>query len=67
MKRNRLVTLYNMDATRTVLASLISILIGLAVGSVIVLIVGMSSSNLSAKSTWEGIRLVLFGILSTGP
>ena len=66
MKRNRLVTLYNMDATRTVLASLISILIGLAVGSVIVLIVGMSSSNLSAKSTWEGIRLVLFGILSTG-
>ena len=66
MKPNRLVTLYNKDGTRTVLASIISILIGLAVGSIIVLIVGLTSSSLSGKSTWEGIRLVLFGILSTG-
>lgn len=66
MKPNRLVTLYNKDGTRTVLASIISILIGLAVGSIIVLIVGLTSSSLSGRSTWEGIRLVLFGILSTG-
>ena len=64
--KERLTTLYNKDGTRTVLASVISILIGLAVGSIIVLIVGLTSSNLSGRSAWEGIRLVLFGILSTG-
>ena len=64
--KERLTTLYNTDGTRTVLASVISILIGLAVGSIIVLIVGLTSSNLSGRSAWEGIRLVLFGILSTG-
>ncbi len=64
--RERLTTLYNKDGTRTVLASILSILIGLAVGSIIVLIVGLTSSNLSGRSAWEGIRLVLFGILSTG-
>lgn len=64
--KERLTTLYNKDGTRTVLASILSILIGLAVGSIIVLIVGLTSSNLSGRSAWEGIRLVLFGILSTG-
>ena len=37
--KERLTTLYNKDGTRTVLASILSILIGLAVGSIIVLIV----------------------------
>ena len=64
--KQRLTTLYSKDGTRTVLASILSIIIGLAVGSVIVLIVGLTNSSLSGKSTWEGIRLVLFGILSTG-
>ena len=64
--KERLTTLYNKDGTRTVLASILSILIGLAVGSIIVLIVGLTSSNLSGRSAWEGIRLVLFGIPSTG-
>ena len=48
------------------LASILSIIIGLAVGSIIVLIVGAASANISGASTWDGIRLVLFGILSTG-
>ena len=64
--KERLTTLYNKDGTRTVLASILSIIIGMAVGSIIVLIVGFTSSSLSGRSTWEGIRLVLFGILSTG-
>ena len=38
--KERLTTLYNRDGTRTVLASVISIIVGLAVGSLIVLIVG---------------------------
>ena len=64
--RERLTNLYGKDGTRTVLASILSIIIGLAVGSIIVLIVGVVSSNISGSSTWDGIRLVLFGILSTG-
>lgn len=57
---------FNKEGTRSVLASLISIVIGLLVGSLLILIVGMTSKNLSLTSAWEGIRLVLFGIFSTG-
>ena len=64
--RERLTNLYGKDGTRTVLSSVISIVIGLAVGSLIVLIVGAASANISGASTWDGVRLVLFGILSTG-
>ena len=59
-------TLLQRDGTKTVLASLLSIVIGLAVGSLLVLIVGLFSDNLGLSSAWEGIRLIFFGILSTG-
>ncbi len=59
-------TLLQKDGTKTVLASLLSIVIGLAVGSILVLVVGLFSDNLGMASTWEGIRLIFFGILSTG-
>lgn len=59
-------TLLQRDGTKTVLASLLSIIIGLAVGSLLVLIVGLFSDNLGLSSAWEGIRLIFFGILSTG-
>lgn len=59
-------TLLQKDGTKTVLASLLSIVIGLAVGSVLVLVVGLSSESLGVGSAWEGIRLIFFGILSTG-
>lgn len=58
--------LYEKDGAKTVIASLISILIGLLVGCVIVLVVGLSNSGLGMGSVWDGIRLVLGGILSTG-
>ena len=48
------------------LAALISILIGLAVGSVIILIVGLANPTLGLSGAWDGIRLVFGGILSTG-
>ena len=59
-------TLLQKDVTKTVLASLLSIVIGLAVGSILVLVVGLFSDNLGMASAWEGIRLIFFGILSTG-
>ena len=54
------------DGVRTVLASLISIVIGLAVGSVLVVVVGLFSPNLGLSSAWEGIRLIFLGLVSTG-
>lgn len=58
--------LYQKDGTKSVLAALISILIGLAVGSVIILIVGLANPTLGLSGAWDGIRLVFAGILSTG-
>ena len=50
------------EGTRSVLASLISILIGLVAGSVLILIVGLTTKGLGLQSAWEGIRLVFFGL-----
>lgn len=55
------------DGARTVLASLVSILIGLGVGSVVVLLVGLGNpGTLGASGAWEGIRLIFGGLFSTG-
>ena len=59
-------TLWEKDAAKSVTASLISIVIGMAVGAVIILIVGMFNSNLGLKGAIEGIRLVFGGLFSTG-
>ena len=62
----RLSQLWGRDGTKSVLASLISILIGMAVGGVIILVVGLNNPNLGATGAWEGIRLVFGGLFSTG-
>jgi len=64
--KEKLSDLYRKDGTKTVFASLISILIGLAVGSVLILIMGLVSDNLGLAHAWEGIRLMFFGLFSTG-
>ena len=66
MKENRLKTLYEKEGTKKVLASLLSILIGLFVGSLIVAIVGISKDDMGAKSIWDGIRIIFAGLFSTG-
>ena len=66
MKGNRLKEIYAMDGTKKLLASLISIAIGLIVGSLIILIVGLASKDISPSAAWEGIRLLFLGIFSTG-
>ncbi len=57
---------YKTDGAKSVASALISILIGMAVGSLIIIIVGLLKPDLSMKSIWDGIRLVFLGILSTG-
>ena len=54
------------EGTRSVLASLISILIGLAAGALVVLLASAFNKSLNLKTAWEGIRLIFLGIVSTG-
>ena len=64
--KNTLLNIYEKEATKKVLASLISILVGLTVGAVVVAIVGLSKSNIGVAGMWDGVRLIYAGILSTG-
>ena len=64
--KEKLSAFYAKDSTQKVVASLLSILIGLVVGSLVILIVGLTSKSSSTKGAWEGIRLIFAGIFSTG-
>ena len=64
--KNSLLNLYQKDATKKVLASLISIAIGLLVGVIVVVLVGLSKDTITAGGIWDGVRLIFFGILSKG-
>lgn len=64
--KNSLLNLYHRDATKKVLASFISILVGLFVGTIVVIIVGLTKNTISASGIWDGVRLIFIGILSTG-
>lgn len=54
------------ESMRVILSSVLSILAGLAVGAIVILVVGVTNQNLGIKSAWEGIRIVCVGIFSTG-
>lgn len=54
------------EGMRSIAASVISIIAGLLCGCIVILIVGIASPNIGLKGAWEGIRLVLFGLFSTG-
>lgn len=54
------------ERNQKILSSLISIVIGLAVGGLLVLVVGLLNSKIGIKGAWEGVRIIFAGILSTG-
>ncbi len=54
------------EASRAVIASLISILAGMTVGSLLILISGLTSDTLSFGAAIDGIRLIFLGIFATG-
>ena len=64
--KQTLLTIYEKDATKKVLASLISILVGLFVGTIVVVLVGLTKDTITTKGIWDGVRLIFAGILSTG-
>ena len=64
--KNTLLNIYQKEGTKKVLASLISIFVGLFVGALVVVIVGLTKSPISFSGIWDGVRLIFAGILSTG-
>ncbi len=52
--------------TRSVLASLVAILIGMLAGGLVILIVGLTNPSLGLSGAWEGIRLVVAGLFAKG-
>ncbi len=65
MKENFL-KLWQKDGTKKVCSSLISILFGLLFGALVVFIVGICKKTISIKGALEGVRIIFFGIFSTG-
>ncbi len=65
-KESPLKSIWQKDGTKSLISSLISILAGMCVGGIIVLVVGLTNDNISMKGAFEGIKLIFFGIFSTG-
>ena len=59
-------TLLKKDSTQKLLASLLSIFIGLAVGAIVVAIVGLTKKNIGVSGMWDGIRLIFIGLFANG-
>lgn len=64
--KNSLLNISKQEGTKKVLASLISILVGLFVGALIVVIVGLAKSTISFSAMWDGVRIVFVGIFCKG-
>lgn len=64
--KQKLTDLYAKNGTKKVLASLLSILAGLLLGSIVVIIVGLAEQKITTAGMWEGVRLIFAGIFSTG-
>jgi len=64
--KNKLSGLFGGEGMTKLLASLLSILIGLAVGGIIVVCVGIGNKTIAFSGAMEGLRLIFAGILSTG-
>ena len=58
--------LFKKNGTTSVLATLISILIGLTAGSLLMLVVGIFDQKIGLSGAWDGIRLVFIGLFNTG-
>ena len=64
--KNTLLDIYEKEGTRKVLASLISIIVGLFVGAIVIVIVGLSKDTISTQGIVDGVKLIFAGILCTG-
>ena len=58
--------LYRKEGTMKVLSSLLSIVIGLLVGSLVVVLVGLFKKNIGLQGIWDGVQIILFGVFVKG-
>ncbi|MGN0443752.1 MAG: ABC transporter permease [Acutalibacteraceae bacterium] len=65
-KQSAFKSILNKDGTKSIISSLVSILAGMLVGGIIVLIVGLTNKTISVSGALEGIKLIFFGLFSTG-
>jgi simple sugar transport system permease protein len=65
-KNNNEPRLLEGNGFQSVLSSVVSIIIGLLFGMLLIFIVGAVDKNLSLSAAWEGMRLVIGGLFSTG-
>ena len=59
-------SLLKKDGVQKLLASLLSIVIGLTVGAIVVAIVGLTKENIGVRGMWDGIRLIFIGLFANG-
>lgn len=64
--KSRASDLLSKDGTRSVMASLLSILTGLAVGGIIIMAVSFFEKDIGVKGGGEGLKLIFFGLFSKG-
>lgn len=64
--KNSLLNLYHKDGTKKLLASLISIVMGLTLGAVLMVIVGLSKPTIGNKDIFKGVQMIFAGILTKG-
>ena len=57
---------FDRASTKSIFASVISILIGLLAGALLVLIVGLTNKDMNVKTVADGIKLIFIGIFSNG-
>ena len=57
---------YAKDGTKSVISAIISILIGMVVGTLIIVIVGLTKDGITPSGIIEGVKLVFFGVFNTG-
>ena len=54
------------DSAKNLLASLLSILIGITVGALLVLLIALFDKDISLSNGLEAVKLIFFGIFSKG-
>ena len=59
-------SLLQKDGVKTILASLLSILVGMLAGIIVIVIVGLTNGSIATSNIWDGIRLVIFGVFNKG-
>ena len=64
--KNSLLNLAQRDGTKKVMASLLSILLGLTVGAIVVIIVGLTKPGIGIAGILDGVQLIFYGILAKG-